>query len=169
MAGHNSVLTIEKLEERRNYSVWRTQMKYYLIHEELWDLVSNEPTTATERKRDLRALNKIGLLVQPKRLVHLQAAETTKTGWGALQTAFEDKNRRCVLLGKLFGIKLKHHTSMDSYVTQVLSTAQEMASIGKALDDDLIAALLLQGLPNDYKPMKMAIENSGIELTTDSV
>jgi hypothetical protein len=58
---------------------------------------------------------------------------------------------------------------MDSYVTQVLSIAQEIAAIGKALDDDLIAALLLQGLPNDYRPMKMAMENSGIELTTDYV
>jgi hypothetical protein len=136
-------------------------MKYYLVHEALWDLVSNEPTTAAERKRDLHALSKIGLLVQPKCLVHLQ---------DALQTAFEDKevNRRCVLLGKLFGIKLKHHTSMDS-LTQVLSTTQEMASNGKALDDDIITALLLQGLPNDYKPMKMAMENSGIELTTDYV
>jgi hypothetical protein len=48
-----------------------------------------------------------------------------------------------------------------------------MASIGNALDDNLIAALLLQGLPNDYKPMKMAMKmamkNSGIELTTDYV
>jgi hypothetical protein len=100
--------------------------------------------------------------------VNLQAAGTTKKGCDVLQTAFEDKgvNRRCMLLEKLFGIKLKHHTPMDNYVTQVLSTAQEMASIGKALDDDLIAALLLQGLSNDYKPMKMAMENSGIELTT---
>jgi hypothetical protein len=104
-------------------------------------------------------------------LVHLQAAETTKAAWEALQSAFEDKdvNRRCVLLRKLFGIKLKHHTSMDSYVTQVLSTAQEIAAKGKALYDVLIATLVLQGLTIDYKPMKMAMENSGVELTTDYV
>jgi hypothetical protein len=60
---------------------------------------------------------------------------------------------------------------MESYVTQILSIAiaQEIAAIGKALDDDLIAALLLRGLPNDYRPMKMAMENSGIELTIDYV
>jgi hypothetical protein len=74
-----------------------------------------------------------------------------------------------VLLGKLFGIKLKHHTSMDICVTQVLSTAQEIAAIKKALDDDLIATLLLQGLTSDYKPLQMEMANSGVELTADYV
>jgi hypothetical protein len=50
MAGHNSILTIEKLEGRKNYTVWRTQMKYYMIHEELYDLVSDEPTAGADRK-----------------------------------------------------------------------------------------------------------------------
>jgi hypothetical protein len=150
-------------------------MKFYLVHEELWDVVSTEPVTepagAVDRKYDSRALSKIGLLVQPQCLVHLQGAETTKAAWEALQSAFEDKgvNRRCILLGKLFSIKLKHYNSMDSYVIQVLSTAQEIAAIGKRLDDDVIAILLLQGLTSDYKPMRMEMENSGIELTTDYV
>jgi hypothetical protein len=54
-------------------------------------------------------------------------------------------------------------------VAQVLSTAQEIATIGNRLDDDLIAILLLQGLTSDYKPMRMATENSGIKLTTNYV
>jgi hypothetical protein len=149
-------------------------MKFDLVHEELWALVSTEPVAepagAVDRKHNSRVLSKIGLLMQPQCLVHLQGAETTKAAWEALQSAFEDKgvNRRCTLLGK-FSIKLKHYTSMDSYVTQVLSTAQEIATIGKRLDDDLIAILLLQGLTSDYKPMRMAMENSGVELTTDYV
>jgi hypothetical protein len=53
---------------------------------------------------------------------------------------------------------------MDSYVTRVLSTKQEIATIGKRLDDDLVAILLLQGLTSDYKPMRMVMENSGIKL-----
>jgi hypothetical protein len=129
-------------------------MKFYLVHEELWDLVSTkpvaEPAGAADRKRDSCALGKIGLLMQPQCLVYLQGAKATKAAWQALQSAFEDKgvNRRRILLGKLFSIKLKHYTSMDSYVTQVLSTAQEIAAIGKRLDDDLITILLLQANEN---------------------
>jgi hypothetical protein len=58
---------------------------------------------------------------------------------------------------------------MENYVTQVLKIAQEILSTGKAVDDDLIATLLLRGLTPKYKPMKLALENSGVELTTDYI
>jgi hypothetical protein len=50
--------------------------------------------------------------------------------WNALQFAHEDKgvNRRCILLGKLFDVKLKTLTIWITNVTQVLKTAQEIAS-----------------------------------------
>jgi hypothetical protein len=100
---------IEKLEGRKNYSTWKTQMRYYLSHEELWDLTSIRPDNAANRKRDARAISKIGLLLQPQCLVYLEGAETTMDAWNALQSAYEDKcvNRRCMLLGKLFDVKLK--------------------------------------------------------------
>jgi hypothetical protein len=65
--------------------------------------------------------------------------------WNALQSACEDKgmNRRCMLLGKLFDVKFKNYNSMENYVTQVLKIAQEILSTGKAVDDDIIATLLL--------------------------
>jgi transposase InsO family protein len=91
--------------------------------------------------------------------------------WNALASAFEDKgvNRRCVLLGKLFDIKLKNCNSMEGYVTQVLTAAQDIAATGKPLDDDLIATLLLRGLTPEYKAMRLALENTGVELTSDYI
>jgi hypothetical protein len=67
--------TIEKLEARKNYSAWKTQMRYYLSREELWDLTSIRPDTAANKKRDARALSKISLLVQPQCLVYLEDAD----------------------------------------------------------------------------------------------
>jgi hypothetical protein len=58
---------------------------------------------------------------------------------------------------------------MENYVTQVLKIAQEIESTGKALDDDLIVTLLLRGLTPEYKPIRLALENSGVELTTDYI
>jgi hypothetical protein len=57
----------------------------------------------------------------------------------------------------LFDAKLKNF-NMENYVTQVLKTAQEIASTGKALDHDLIATLLLRGLTPEYKPMSFVRE-----------
>jgi hypothetical protein len=163
--------TTEKLEGCKNYSTWKTQMRYYLSHEELWDLTSIRPDTAENRKRDVRTLSKIGLLVQLQCLIYLEDAETTMDAWNALQSAYEDKgvNRRCMLLGKLFDVKLKNFNNIENYVTQVLKIAQEIVSTGKALDDDLIVTLLLRGLTPEYKPMRLALENSGVELTTDYI
>jgi hypothetical protein len=107
---NNMLPTIEKLEGRQNYSTWKIQMRYYLSHEELWDLVSTRLDGAANRKRDTRDLSKIGLFIQPQCLVHLEGAETTIDAWNALQSAYEDKgvNRRCIPLGKVFDVKLKN-------------------------------------------------------------
>jgi hypothetical protein len=167
----NMLPTIEKLEGRKNYSTWKTQMRYYLSHEELWDFTSIRPDTAANKRRDARALSKLGLLVQPQCLVYFEDAETTMDAWNALQSAYEGKgvNRSCMLLGKLFDVKIKNFNNMENYVTKVLKIAQEIGSTGKALDDDLIATLLLRGLMPEYKPMRLALENSGVELTTDYI
>ncbi|KAK9730969.1 hypothetical protein QE152_g14040 [Popillia japonica] len=70
------------------------QMKFYLIYK-LWDLVvkasGKGEAATTDRKRDARALSKIGLLVQPQCLVYLQNVKTTKAAREALAKAFEDK------------------------------------------------------------------------------
>ncbi|KAK9731515.1 hypothetical protein QE152_g13584 [Popillia japonica] len=105
-----NMLSIQKLVGRKNYAVWKTQMKFYLIHEELGHLIEKIPSegeATAGRKRDTKALNKIGLLVQPQCLIHLQNAKTIKAAWEVLTKAFEDKviNRRCTLLGKLFDKK----------------------------------------------------------------
>ncbi|KAK9737824.1 hypothetical protein QE152_g10391 [Popillia japonica] len=58
---------------------------------------------------------------------------------------------------------------MESYVTSILTTSQEIAAVGKPLDDELVATLLLRGLTSEYQPMKLALENSGVEITTDYI
>jgi hypothetical protein len=69
-------------------------------------LVSTRPDGAARRKRDTRALSKIGLVVQPQCLVHLEAAETTIDAWKALQSAYEDK---CVF----FTTRWKKHVNKN--------------------------------------------------------
>jgi hypothetical protein len=134
-------------------------------------LTSIRPDIAASKKRDTRALSKIGLLLQPQCLVYVEDAETTMDAWNALQSAYEDKgvNRRCMLLGKLFDVKLKNFNNVENYVTQVIKIAQEIVSTVKALDDDLIATLLLRGITPEYNPKRLASENSGVELTTDYI
>jgi hypothetical protein len=84
-----------------------------------------------------------------------------KQAWEALQTAFEDTtvNNTCRLLGKLVSLKLEHFNSIQAYVTKRMSVSQKLRDIGKEVDDEMLATLMLQGLTKEYAPLRIAIEN----------
>lgn len=44
-----------------------------------------------------------------------------------------------------------------------------MNGLGFTVSDEWIGTLLLAGLPDEYRPMIMGIENSGIPITADSI
>lgn len=58
---------------------------------------------------------------------------------------------------------------MIAYVTQIIETGQKLCNTGFQLNDEWIGSLLLAGLPEKYAPMIMAIEHSGIQITTDAI
>ncbi|XP_062557616.1 uncharacterized protein LOC134222481 [Armigeres subalbatus] len=58
---------------------------------------------------------------------------------------------------------------MDEYVNQVISTANQLNGIGFKLPELWIGMILLAGLPEDYRPMIMGLENSGVTITGDFV
>jgi hypothetical protein len=45
--------------------------------------------------------------------------------------------------------RLEKHKSMHYYVTANMSTAQKLKNTGKGLDDDLVAVVMLCGLPEE--------------------
>ncbi|KAK2577036.1 hypothetical protein KPH14_012870, partial [Odynerus spinipes] len=58
---------------------------------------------------------------------------------------------------------------MEEYVSESLTLAQKLRDIGSPMDDKLVGVIMLAGLPSEYKPMVMALENSGADITTDLV
>lgn len=65
--------------------------------------------------------------------------------------------------------KYENCCSMEDYVSRIISATKKLATIGTTLPDDLVGALLLAGLPLSYKPMIMALSNSGMNITGDFV
>lgn len=172
----NFTVPFEKLRGRENYIDWRFQMKNFLKHENVWNAVVGyavEDTTpdAVRARRDERALSKICLLVERCCFSHLMKADCAKAAWQALENAYEDKGlgRRLKLLRNLCSIKLEDFPSMENYVNETMSLAQQLAAMNKPIDDEFLAAIMLQGLPSFYDPMIMAIEHSGIDITSDLV
>lgn len=165
--------TFERLEGSINFSTWKFQMELYLTHEDLWEYVSTTPpiTDLSATKKDAKARAKICLMINPELLVHVRQAKSTKECWEALVNSFEDRGvtNRCRLLGRLVSYKLEQFSNVRDYITAIMKVAQQLRDIGKEVDDEMLAALMLQGLTEEYNPMKMAIENSNIVLTSDYV
>lgn len=58
---------------------------------------------------------------------------------------------------------------METYVTQIVSTAHQLRGVGFDISEEWIGTLLLTGLPEEFRPMIMALENSGIAISGDSI
>ena len=151
-SGGGGLSSFEKLDGSTNYGTWKFQMEMYLIHEDLWMYTSTEPDLNEQQKRkDQKVRENICLMVKPHCLVHIMQASTAKQAWNVLKVAFEHKgiNNRCRLLGRLVGLKFEQFSSVQAYVTEIMTMAQSLRDTGKEVDDEMLAALMLQGLSKE--------------------
>ncbi|KAL0880051.1 hypothetical protein ABMA27_002544 [Loxostege sticticalis] len=171
-SSNNSLALIEKLTGRDNYATWRFAVKTFLEHEELWDCVEpSDPSQEIDKKRDTKARSKIILLVDPVNYFHIQESSTSKEVWNNLSRAFDDSGltRRVGLLLDLCNTTLAECSNVEEYVSKIMTTAHKLRNIGFHVDDEWLGTLLLSGLPESYKPMIIAIESSGMKISSDSI
>jgi len=57
----------------------------------------------------------------------------------------------------LFNSKQDDHPSMELYITHVLETVQKLADMGKIIDDDDVAFVMLNGVSEDYENLVTSI------------
>lgn len=143
-------------------------METYLELEELWEAVKPIPDAdgtlpAVDERKCRRARAKIILLLDPINYVHVKDPKTAREVWAKLEAAFEDTGltRRAALLRKLILTTLSACGNVDTYVTEIISTAHNLRGVGFEISEEWIGSLLLAGLPEEYKPTIMALENSG--------
>jgi hypothetical protein len=54
---------------------------------------------------------------------------------------------------------------METYINGVMSIVQKLADLEYDVDDELVAYVLLNGLPASYEALVMALDNCGKKLT----
>ncbi|KAL0893362.1 hypothetical protein ABMA27_014949 [Loxostege sticticalis] len=162
-------MSIEKLVGRDNWASWSFAVKAYLQHEELWDCIESEGSI--DSKKDIKAKSKLILLVDPINYVHIQDAKSAKEVWNNLSRAFQDSGllRKVGLLKDLINTTLETSTSVEDYVNKILSAAHKLRNISFQVDDEWLGTLMLAGLPDEYKPMIMGIESSGVKISADLI
>lgn len=169
-------LGFEKLSGRENFNDWKFGMKMALIHENLFRTIEgypdNDKTEQAQKDRlDQKALAKICLMVKPSAYAHVRSAKTAKEAWNNLQKAYEDKglSRRLSLMRGLLRIRLENFATMEEYVNEAVSLSQKLTDMEQPIDDEFLGVIMLSGLTPEYDPMVMAIESSGVQVTSDFI
>lgn len=168
MSSNGSLVQIEKLTGRDNWTSWSFAVQAYLELDDLWECVQG---TNTDPKKERKAKSKLILLVDPINFIHIQDATTAKQVWENLSQAFQDSGllRKVGLLRDLINTNLETSTSIEDYVNKIMSSAHKLRNIGFSVDDEWLGTLMLAGLPDEYKPMIMGIESSGVKICADLI
>lgn len=181
----NYVANVPKLLGRENYSTWVYAAESFLILEGTKKFIEKKPecskpeSSKTESSKepdsesvlDEKTRAKLVLTIDPSLYVHIKGVKTTFELWDKLKRMFDDSGfaRRITLLRNLISIRLENCKSMTAYVTEMIANGQKLSSTGFEISDEWIGSLLLAGLPDKFSPMIMAIEHSGIPITTDAI
>ncbi|CAH2087716.1 unnamed protein product [Euphydryas editha] len=167
----NYLVNVPKLKGRENYNEWTFAAENFLILEDKLHCIKLETGKLIEAADDARTKAKLIMTIDSALYVHIKDVKTSLELWNKLKALFDDSGftRRIFLLRNLISIRLENCVSMQSYVTQIVETGQKLSGTGFNISDEWIGSLLLAGLTEKYSPMIMAIEHSGIQITTDAI
>lgn len=165
------MFNLEKLNGRDNFAAWKFCVKAYLEHEGLWDCIEHAKDVIVDSARDTKAKSKLILLVSTQIYVHIQDCETAKDVWNSLHKAFDDNGltRKVGLLKELINTSLESSNGIEDYISKIMSAAHKLRSINFDINDEWLGTLMLAGLPDQYKPMMMGLENSGVSISADLI
>lgn len=167
----NYIQSVPKLKGRENYDEWSFAAENLLVLEGMVHYI--KPIAGIELKPadDAKTKAKLILTIDPGLYVHIRETNNSQELWNKLKNMFDDSgfSRKITLLRHLISIRQENCDSMTAYVTQVVETAQRLKGTGFTITDEWLGSLLLAGLPDKFSPMIMAIEHSGIKITTDAI
>lgn len=167
----NYIQSIPKLKGRENYDEWSFAAENLLVLEGIVHYIKPIPNTEIKPEEDAKTKAKLILTIDPGLYVHIKETTSSKELWMKLKNMFDDSgySRKISLLRHLISIRQENCNSMTAYVTEMVDTAQRLKGTGFTITDEWIGSLLLAGLPEQFSPMIMAIEHSGIQITTDAI
>lgn len=159
------MFNIDKLSEN-NYDSWSLQMKSVLIHQDLWDVVSQLPTTENKtdiewKKRDDKATATIILSITPVQLSYIKNSKTAADAWNTLRDIHQPKGpvRKVTLFKQLLGMRMREDDCIQQYVCNFTSVVDKLAEAGIDLSEDLLVIMILASLPKSFENLVVALES----------
>ena len=141
-------------------------MRMVLQARDLWEVVSGEEVKPDMDKagqawdkKARKALATIALALSAAEKEHIIECTTPKVAWDILEKLYEGKgrNRKFMLLQELFRMSMEGGR-MDSYLRAVREKISELSTVGLKLEDDIKLAIILNGLPEQYRYLVVSLE-----------
>lgn len=166
----NNACDIKKLKGSENYHTWVYAIRNILTLKGFQKFIDEESTESDATKRD-QCKATLALSVDESIYVHIQGHDTPFKIWKALKDLYEDKglSRKIGLLRNLISTRLETSESMQSYIDNIVTNSNKLTGVGFALTDEWLAAIILAGLTDEYRPFIMGIEASNQAIKSDSI
>ncbi|KAJ1530276.1 hypothetical protein ONE63_005198 [Megalurothrips usitatus] len=148
----------QRLTGKENYSSWAFLMKGILVTEDLWNVVLG--TEADPVKAD-RAFYRIVFNVDSSLHPMLFNKTNPKGAWDLLKESCEadTSNSRMELYQRLFSIRADKCANILEYLNEIVSIQERLKSQEKGMDEEVIAYIMLLGLPSHFEPLKITLSS----------
>src|SRR5271154_4200675 len=157
---------VEPLQGSANYRTWKFSMRMVLQARDLWEVVSGEEVKPEAEaaaqaweKKARKALAAIALALSAAEKEHIIECTTPKAAWDILEKLYEGKgrNRKFMRLQELFRMSMEGGR-MDSYLRATREKLSELSTVGLKLEEDVKLAIILNGLPEQYRYLVVSLE-----------
>lgn len=145
-----------------SYAIWETRFLNYLytISPALQKaILPLEPGVKDDTDFDVQNKRAFAELAQrlDERSLHLVVVDANNNGRGALEIlrnyyASTDKPRILTLYEELTTLRMTHEEDVTDYVIRAERAANGLNAAGENITDNLVIAMILKGLPQEYKP-----------------
>lgn len=154
-------MMVEKLNDH-NYSYWSQKMKFLLMKDEIWDVVSDGAAAANpQRNQDgQKALAIICLHVEDCQLIHTENAVNGREAWEALRT-FHHRNtigQKVRLLSRLLDTKISKGASMSDHLRKMNEILSQLRAIGAPIDDSFAVSVIMRSVSDEYQVLVASME-----------
>lgn len=176
-----SDFAIEKLSGSENYHDWCFAISNYLTMKGLKKCITGKlsanniasDTVAAEEDGDKldQAQSCLALSVEKGLYVHIRDCTSALQIWNKFKKLYEDRGlqRKIGLLRSLISYRLEESDGMQAYIEGIMTTSSKLSCIGFELADEWISAIMLAGLPEEFKPFIMSLEANSKTPTSDEI
>lgn len=154
----------------KDFSLWKFQMKIFLLGQDLWDVVDGTTAKPGEGgaeqlawiKKDRRAMMYLTQALAKNQLSYVVNCDTSNAIWERLMSIHEQKNKTSIHMvqAQFYEYKMDSKDDVATHITKVESLARRLKDMGEAPTESAIITKILCSLPSCYRGLLSAWDST---------